>query len=113
MPAPEVLFFQTCRAVDKLFRFVLAWNVWPRRRKSNAPCVAGAEVPEAPVAACRGFEYLSPGHKRLRLRPNKIAVTRHCTTCRRLSRGEPSMAIPTPGVWGIDVGQCALKAIRL
>src|SRR5204862_88280 len=23
------------------------------------------------------------------------------------------MAIPQPGVWGIDLGQCALKAIRL
>src|SRR5579862_4877257 len=26
---------------------------------------------------------------------------------------ECSMATPPPGVWGIDLGQCALKAIRL
>ena len=23
------------------------------------------------------------------------------------------MAVPQPGVWGIDIGQCALKALRL
>src|SRR5689334_5716540 len=28
-------------------------------------------------------------------------------------RESNSMALPQPGVWGIDLGQCALKAIRL
>src|ERR1051325_1508770 len=56
--------------------------------------------------------YGSGGRPRPRPAAKRAHVTRRLPSCLTLI-SENLMAARTPGVWGIDLGQCALKAIRL